>query len=290
MKIVNCMEVEDQDIFNAFKLGFSDYAIPFDMDLHTFINRFFHVEANRKEYSFIAFDDEHPVGIVLGGINDYDGIKTLRCGALSIAPDYRGKGISQELMLAHESIATMEKCKQLMLEVLYENNRAIHFYEKLGYLRTYNLFYYTLLKNDFVNYREEHGAYSPPLSISADDLICLKDNMTDIHINWQNDFHYIDKIVHMNYYGIYEGTDYISNHLVAFVAVDDKAKIYRIFTHPKHRGKNLGKTLIEHVFTNHDFERITFSSPANSPISTFLQSIGFNKEKRSQYEMTKPLK
>lgn len=284
------MAAEDQDIFSAFKLGFSDYAIPFDMDLPTFMNRFFHVEANRKEYSFIAFDDEHPVGIVLGGINDYDGIKTLRCGALSIAPDYRGKGISQELMSAHVSIATMKKCKQLMLEVLCENNRAIHFYEKLGYNRTYNLFYYTLLKNDFKNHGEKGDAYSHPLTISTDNLIRLKDNLADIHINWQNDFHYIDNIVHMNYYGIYEGPDYISNHLVAFVAVDNKGKIYRIYTHPKHRGKNLGKTLIEHVFTSHDFDRVTFSSPANSSISAFLHSIGFNKEKICQYEMTRALK
>mgnify|MGYP000897600217 CR=1 FL=1 len=278
MKIVNCMEVEDQDIFNAFKLGFSDYVIPFNMDLHTFITRFFHIEGNHRQYSFIAFDDTHPVGIVLGGINEYDGIKTMRCGALSIAPDYRGKGVSQELMRAHESIAATEGCRLLMLEVLCENNRAIHFYEKLGYCLTYNLFYYTLFKNDLAVASKHCKAYSQPLNVSVDDLIMLKESMIDMHINWQNDFHYIDKIVSMTYYGIYKEASLSPKDLIAFAAVDDHGKIYRIYTHPKHRGKHLGKTLIHHIFENHSFESVTFSAPASSSISAFLYSVGFNNE------------
>ena len=46
---------------------------------------------------------------------------------------YRGKGISQRLMEFHREEAKKLDCKQLFLEVIVSNDRAINFYKKLGY-------------------------------------------------------------------------------------------------------------------------------------------------------------
>ena len=300
MNVINCMETDDQQIFEAFKLGFSDYSIKFDMEIETFLKRFFDIEGNQRAHSFVAFDNEKPIGVVLGGINQYDGLKTLRCGALAVAPDYRGKGVSQALMHAHENVAARKECSQMMLEVLGENHRGIHFYEKLGYLKTYNLFYYALSRTVFLekkegvsfinqNHLKPSCAYSHPIAIKNDDLSEIKTLMNDIHTNWQNDFHYIDKLDKTFIYGIFNGSDYTPLNLVSFVIINDQGKIYKVFTHPNHRGNSLGKSLLDHIFTEHSLEKLVYSTPGNSSIATFLHACGFMKEPLFQYEMIKNL-
>ncbi len=300
MKIVNCMETDDRQIFEAFKLGFSDYSIKFDMEIEFFIERFFNLEGNQRAHSYVAFDEEKPIGVVLGGINHYDGLKTLRCGALAIAPDYRGKGVSQALMLEHETVAKTEECSQMMLEVLGDNHRGIHFYEKLGYLKTYILYYYALSRTTFLEKRESmslikqnqlksYSTYSQPKIIKNDDLSEIKTYMNDIHINWQNDFHYIEKLGNTFIYGIYQGSEHNPRNLVSFVIINDQGKIYKVFTHPKHRGNSLGKSLLDHIFTEHRLEKLVYSTPGNSSIATFLHACGFKRESLYQYEMIKNL-
>lgn len=300
MKIVNCMDTDDRQIFEAFELGFSDYSIKFDMEIEFFIERFFNLEGNQRAHSYVAFDEEKPIGVVLGGINQYDGLKTLRCGALAIAPDYRGKGVSQALMLAHEAVAKTKVCSQMILEVLGDNHRAIHFYENLGYLKTYNLYYYALSRIAFLekkenrsfinpNYLKSTSAYSHPIAIKNDDLSEIKTLLKDVHINWQNDFHYIDKLGNTFIYGIYQGSDHNPCNLVSFVIINDQGKIYKVFTHPNHRGNSLGKSLLDHIFTEHRLEKLVYSTPGNSSIATFLHACGFKRESLFQYEMIKNL-
>jgi predicted N-acetyltransferase YhbS len=110
-----CSEVNIDDVFEAFSQGFSDYIIKLSMSRELFIKRFFGVEGNSLEYSFIAYDDDKPTGVVLGGIKNYEGIKTIRCGTLAVIPDYRGKGISQRLMELHKEEAVSQDCKQMFL-------------------------------------------------------------------------------------------------------------------------------------------------------------------------------
>ena len=81
IKYKNCLEVTSDDIFNAFQDGFSDYIIKINVNKEDFEGRFFGAEGNSKENSFVVYDGNKPIGLILGGIKVYDGIKTLRCGA-----------------------------------------------------------------------------------------------------------------------------------------------------------------------------------------------------------------
>lgn len=130
-----CSEVDVDMVFKAFSIGFSDYIIKCDMTKDFFINRFFGPEGNDLENSFVAIDDNKPVGIVLSGIKNYEGIMTMRCGTMAVAPDYRGTGISKKLMELHKEVAINNGCKQLFLEVVVGNDRAINFYKKLNYTK-----------------------------------------------------------------------------------------------------------------------------------------------------------
>lgn len=127
-------EVEKIDIHKAFKSGFSDYMIKMDIPEDVFFKRFFGPEGNTYDLAIIAYHKDVPVGLVMGGIKPFDGnAKTMRCGGLCVVPEFRGKGISQELMRRHKEMALEHGCKQIMLEVIGGNDRAIQFYKNLGY-------------------------------------------------------------------------------------------------------------------------------------------------------------
>ena len=138
-----CSDVEDRFSYQAFMDGFSDYMVKFQFTQEDFINRFFGPEGNSREVSFVAFDQDQPVGVILGGIKNFESIKTMRCGTLAIHPDYRGSGVSQRLFDLHKEEAVNKDCKQLFLEVIVGNDRAINFYQRLGYEKVYDIVYYT---------------------------------------------------------------------------------------------------------------------------------------------------
>ena len=79
--------VSAEVVFQAFTEGFSDYPIKMTMTLEQFDGRFFGPEGNSRAYSYVALDDAKPVGVILGGIRHWDGLKTLRCGTLCLHPD-----------------------------------------------------------------------------------------------------------------------------------------------------------------------------------------------------------
>ena len=43
-------------------------------------------QGNLLEHSFLALEEGKPAGVILGGIKDYESIKTMRCGTLAVHP------------------------------------------------------------------------------------------------------------------------------------------------------------------------------------------------------------
>ena len=175
-----CTETSEDAVFEAFQIGFSDYIIKIDLTKDIFMKHFFGPEGNRLEYSYIALDKEKPVGLILGGIKEYEGIKTLRCGALCVHPDYRGTGVSGKLFDLHRKTALENNCRQLFLEVIAGNDRAINFYRKKGYEKVYDLTYYS-----HNNPSEITGILPEGFSvkrIDMDSLRSLSCRIQDIHI------------------------------------------------------------------------------------------------------------
>lgn len=277
IKYFRCSEVDIDKAYQAFKIGFSDYLIKMDIDKESFISHFFGAEGNQLEHSFLALDGDKPVGLVLGGIKEYEGLKTIRCGALCMHPDYRGKGISQELFKLHKEEAIKEGCKQLFLEVLVGNDRAIKFYKNLGYERVYDLSYFSC--NDTSSFREESLIYEVK-KIDYDELSKLKDKVVDLHINWQNDFDYMEKLNGLNYYGVYN-----SGQLIAGMCISPSGKVYFIHIVSKYRGNGIGKGLIARAVKDMNLSKLSISFPNNASLEGFIKLLGFKRDKIAQYEM-----
>ena len=72
-----CSEVNIDLVYEAFKDGFSDYIIKMEVSKRILYN-VFGIEGNLLEHSFLALEEGKSVGVILGGIKDYESIKTMR--------------------------------------------------------------------------------------------------------------------------------------------------------------------------------------------------------------------
>lgn len=271
-----CMDVEK--IFNAFQIGFSDYMIQLKINQEDFMQRFFGPEGNQLEHSFIALDGEEPVGLILGGIKNFDGLKTMRCGALCIHPDYRGKGISKELFKLHKELALVKDCKQMFLEVIVGNDRAIKFYKNLGYNKIYDLSYFSC--SDVLKLQTEIDSRFKVHKIDFHTIEHLANCMKDIHINWQNDLDYMSKLESLNHYSVYE-----EEQLIGALSISSNGKLMFIYTNPDYRNRGIGKALVGNAVRDLNISKVSISFPNNASIEGFVKHIGFKRDEIAQYEM-----
>jgi len=278
-----CTETNEDAIFDAFQVGFSDYIIKFEMTKDMFMKHFFGPEGNCLDYSVIAFDGDKPVGLNLGGIKIYEGVKTLRCGALCVHPDYRGTEVSNTLFNIHKDIALENNCKQMVLEVIVGNDRAINFYKRRGYEKIYDIVYYSH------NNPSEINAYLPnePVPneliikrVDMDSLINLNRAIGDIHVNWQNDFDYIGHINGQVHYGVF-----LDKSLIGGLSIHPSGRISFLWIDPGFRNRGIGRGLISHAVRELNPKKLSISFPNNAKLMGFVKRLNFIKDPISQYEM-----
>ncbi|HOK42240.1 MAG TPA: GNAT family N-acetyltransferase [Thermoclostridium caenicola] len=273
-----CTEANEDAIYQAFRTGFSDYILKIDMPMDLFLKHFLGPEGNSLEYSVIAFDGEKPIGLNLGGIREFDGLITLRCGALCVHPDYRGTGVSTRLFELHREIALENHCRQMYLEVIAGNDRAIRFYEKMGYEKVYDLVYYS---HD--NPAEIHGTLPSDLKvrrIGHEDLISLSEKIPDIHINWQNSFDYIRHIDGQIHYGVFRDA-----RLVGALSMHPSGRINFLWVESGFRNRGIAKGLINHAAGELHPKKLAISFSGNAKLMGFVKRLNFKKDALSQHEM-----
>jgi len=249
-----------------------------DLPQDVFFRHFFGPEGNRPEYSVIAMDGDQPVGLNLGGIKVYEGVKTLRCGGLCVHPDYRGGGISRKLFELHRDIALEHQCQQLFLEVIVGNDRAISFYKKMGYEKVYDLAYYSHSRPSDIRTSLPGDVVVDRIDLNV--LRSLGDRVRDIHINWQNDFDYISHFADQAHYGAFQ-----DGQLIGALSIHPKGKISFIWTDPGHRLKGIGKGLIHRAVEELQPQKLSICFPNHASLPGFLKRLNFARDAISQYEM-----
>jgi len=277
-----CTEVDTDVIYEAFIAGFSDYIIKINMSKDKFQKHFFGPESNSLEYSVVAFDDRKPVGLILGGIKVYEGLKTLRCGTLCVIPGYRGTEVSHKLFDLHREIALENNCSQMFLEVIAGNERAINFYRKKGYEKVYDLVYYSHSNPSEINTDLPSGFTVQRTDIDA--LRSFRCEIRDIHINWQNDFDYTSYFDEQIYYGVFKDAN-----MVGGLSIHPAGRINFLWVDPGFRNKGIGRGIISHAVRELNLKKLAISFPGNASLTGFVERLGFMKDPITQYEMYLPI-
>ncbi|MBE1556550.1 GNAT family N-acetyltransferase [Sporosarcina limicola] len=273
-----CTEVEIDLVYEAFQVGYADYMIKFDISKEDFIKRFLGLEGNRLEHSFIAMNDHEPIGIILGGVKKYEGIKTMRCGTLAIHPEFRGMGISHKLFELHKEEALLTRCQQLFLEVIVGNDRAIQFYKKLGYEKVYDLSYYDLKDASQLKMKSVEDIKIKQIQFNEFQQETKK--WLYFHMNWQNDSDYMEKSVNNTYYSAYFNTEF-----AGCLCVNASGKISFLFVDKEFREKGIASLLIQTACEKLQLLDLSIGFPNNSLLEGFLKKLHFEKNALTQYEM-----
>ncbi len=121
-----------QDVILAWNEGFEGYFIKMNFSVGQLMKRMVEEELS-AEHSIILYDGKRPIGIVLNGIREADGMKRAWNGGTGIAPAYRKKGLGRLAITECIRIYEQENVVSATLEAIEENHPAIHLYEKMGY-------------------------------------------------------------------------------------------------------------------------------------------------------------
>src|SRR4051812_22545617 len=87
--------------------GFKGYFVDVTMTLDVFIARIIKENLSISK-SIVAFEENRPVGILLNGIQEMNGVKTAWNGGTAVVPEYRKKGVGKFLVEASFDIYRKE--------------------------------------------------------------------------------------------------------------------------------------------------------------------------------------
>ena len=280
IQYLSCADTSMDAIYEAFCSGYSDYILPVHIERDAFESIFFGREGNSPDLSFVALDDNRPVGLVLGGIRDFDGMKTLRCGALCTAPTHRGVGVGGRLSDMHRQLAEDNGCRRMMLEVLTTNHNAFRLYEKHGYRAGHTLKYYSQKDIPLPDGPSLH----PVRESSFEALARYRSGLPDCHVNWQNDLPVFAGLE--NTVSVFEA--YAGDTVIGIAAVTAQGRVIFLHVCPEYRNRGLARLLTRHAARQVNAPKLTVSFPGNALLEGFLRKTGFEKDPVEQYEMFLP--
>lgn len=265
-------EVSLELLYTTFSEGFSDYIFPMKISFEAFVERFFSVDGNILDASYIALDGEKGVGVIFSGIRPLDGINTLRCGALSVAPDYRKMGIAKNLLDLHIQAGKKYKVEQIMLECIKGNDNAISFYEKHGYKAKYD---WVLYMRDDVVKKYQNDKYIT--DIINEELQSYYRKNINTHFSWGNSFETIQSTKDVTLLGYKE-----SDEIVGIIAFDVN-KILSLHVSNSSRRKGIATNLLKEMDLISPSKKY-FMFSFNLDLMKTLEKNNYSKNEMEQFE------
>lgn len=270
MEIVCCNNISDEVTYQIFSEGYSDYILKVEFSLEDFVHRFMTIEADR-EYSYVMMDSKRPVGMMLGGVHSYNGLKTMRCGGFAVAPDMRSKGIGKMLFEKHKETALSLGCKQIYLEVLCDNLNAFRLYERLGYENLYHYKYYKMDSTQaYMENEIEAGEGYRIVEVDSDFAMSIRETINDTHIHWQGEMFIIKQYDDVKYYALYK-----ADKCIGCIGIRDVGYLAFLWIDKTYRQMGYGKLLMSYGIKQMNIDMLTAVTSNNMLYEGFLKKCGF---------------
>jgi len=119
-------------LYECFLEAFSDYQVDMQMSEEQFRQR---VVRDRVELESGAgaFDEDRMIGFYMNGRGVWEGKQTAYDAGTGVVPDYRRRGVAEELFDFMAPQLKERGITQYLLEVLTSNERAVALYRKIGF-------------------------------------------------------------------------------------------------------------------------------------------------------------
>jgi ribosomal protein S18 acetylase RimI-like enzyme len=118
--------------------AFSDYIVPFQLTKAQFEN---HIAVNAVDInnSVGAFADGKMVGFTLNGFGLWNDKSTVYDAGTGVFPGFRGKGVATEIFEFMLPALKQNGIRQILLEVITGNEKAVRLYRKMDFRKTRRL-------------------------------------------------------------------------------------------------------------------------------------------------------
>ena len=132
IEIISLDKIPFRKLVLCFNAAFSDYVVKFTITEDALRERW---ENTGVDYSlsYGAMVAGELVGFIVHGINEKDGVLTAYNAGTGVLPAYRGFKITRNIYRYALRLLKAKGIKQSILEVIQENEPALHIYESVGF-------------------------------------------------------------------------------------------------------------------------------------------------------------
>ncbi|MFK7770916.1 MAG: GNAT family N-acetyltransferase [Saprospiraceae bacterium] len=276
MEIITLEKVSLSDLTACFNQAFSDYFIKFSAT-ESYLQQRWKGAGIDFSLSSGVMDKDKLVGFIVNGVRERNGVKTAFNAGTGVIPTHRGNGLTEKMYQFMMPKFIENEIQSLALEVIQENLKAVHVYEKVG----------LKIKRGFHCFKGEIKIDSP---LSNQDLVIkeLKNpewesfkSFYDFEPAWENNNLALKTCKELySFFGVEK-----KDQLIAFAIINNKnGDIPQFGVLPNFRNQGVGKFLFSHISTLHSSIRSNNIDASAPNVLKFLESIGL-KNTVNQYEM-----
>ena len=276
MEIITLEKTSLPILTTCFNLAFSDYFVKFNATESYLEQRW---KGAGVDFSLSAgvMDEGKLVGFIFNGIRDRNGLKTAFNVGTGVIPSHRGNGFTEKMYGFLMPKFQEHQIQSLGLEVIQENVKAIHVYEKVGLKRKRGLHCFG-------------GTIKIEKLKSANDLVFKKlenpqwevfQSFYEFEPAWENKKEAIQTCEELfSFYGVEK-----NGQLIGCAIVKNKdGNIAQFGVHPEYRNQGVGKFLFIQLASLHpSVKSNNIDATANDTLK-FLKKVGL-KNTVNQYEM-----
>lgn len=269
-------------LIDMFLEAFSDYATSFSKDQ---LRSIFKFRGFDQSLSFGAFDGNRPAAFVFNGIGTHNGVATAYDSGTGTLPDYRGKGLIQDILAFGDKYLRCHGIKQYLLEVLCDNAPAIHIYQKSGFKikREFRCFSQNISDIRLGNITAERWK----ICRADADILPYIAEFTDYDPSWQNSTESLERGGDdVTYLAAYD-----NNRAVGVIAINPRqGDLMSLAVHPSFRNRGIGSRLFEKAVDIVETDRVKMLNVNSrcTSLITFLEHRDITPTV-TQFEMTKSL-
>lgn len=264
------------DLVTTLNHGFEEYSIPIQFTNSMFLNML-HKDGIDLSSSRVLLVDNKPSGIAL--IAPRGARRVSRLAAMGIAKEIRGKGAGSWFMKGLIDEACKRGDKEMVLEVIEQNEPAVRLYRKYGFESVRRLVGYTCKSKDITE--NEKGELQ---QIDLREMSQLISHYGLPDLPWQLSG---ESIVQMKppAHAYRRGQAYI----VTSNPEAEHVVIWSLLVEPQARGYGLASEMLKHILASYAGK--TWHVPALCPeeLGTVFERAGFEKETLSQWQMKRDL-
>jgi ribosomal protein S18 acetylase RimI-like enzyme len=259
------------ELVNLLNRGFEEYFIPIHFTTSMFMNML-HKDGIDLAVSRVLLLDAHPCGIAL--IAPRRARRMSRLAAMGIAKEVRGKRAGTWFMKQLIDEACERGDREMVLEVIEQNQPAVRLYRNYGFENVRRLVGYSHGRN---NQEMEEGELH---EIDLRELGRLIVEYGLVDLPWQLSG---ESITQMN------PAPHAYGHDQAYIVLSnpeaEHVVIWSLLVEPEARGQGLGSRLLQRVIAN--WPGKTWHIPALCPeeLGKVFERAGFERETLSQWQM-----